>query len=235
MDVRRLVELYGDEERALRTKALEERKGVPYPFTTPGPEVNASHYIHGGIKLNESSLFLVGSATPWSITETSILYFGSWNLRRGPQPWLRICVSNIIIPFWDEYHVLLLGGILPVADAVELVPGIQQECGYTQIINTITMTFEEGSSLMLGGQSACDIFSAVPLPPRDNIERILTLLLGCAEDINQTGFIVEKPYMFRNYVNVEEKERDSNVKALRLELEGKIADGKLQGRERYIM
>ena len=94
-----------------------EEAGAPEPFTTPGPDVDAGHCIHAAVKLNDSVLLLVGSTTPWSIIETSILYVKSENLRRGPRPWFGICSSNIIIPFRDEDQFLMLGGNLPIANA----------------------------------------------------------------------------------------------------------------------
>ena len=52
------------------------------------------------------------------------------------------------------------------------------------------MTFEEGPYIEVGGLRARDYFAAVPLPPSDEREQQLTLLLGCAHDVNLTGYIV---------------------------------------------
>ena len=47
LDVQRVVELYGDEEKELKTTELEELKGVPDPFTKQGQEVNTGHFVRG--------------------------------------------------------------------------------------------------------------------------------------------------------------------------------------------
>ena len=60
------------------------------------------------------------------------------------------------------------------------------------------MTFEEGPYIEVGGLSARVYFAAVPLPHSDEREHKLTLLLGCAHDVNLTGYIVvnETPQIF---------------------------------------
>ena len=92
------------------------------------------------------------------------------------------------------------------------------------------MTFEEGPFVGMRGQSVRDLFAAVPLPPTNDIKQKLTLLLGCADDVNQTVFIVEIQDTFRERVTRKGAEGDSNAIVTTVEHEGKMRDEKIQSK-----
>ena len=81
--------------------------------------------------------------------------------------------------------------------------------GLTHILDTVTMTFEEGPILTLG---RCYICAAVPFPPSNENDRNLTLILGGAADLNHTEVIVARHKHLRNYVDLTEKEKQAKRK-----------------------
>ena len=70
---------------------------------------------------------------------------------------------------------------------VELVQDIPTDDGLIQILDTVTMTFEEGPSLTLDRRYT---FVDVPFSPSNENNINLTLILGGAANLNQTEIIV---------------------------------------------
>ena len=100
---------------------------------------------------------------------------------------------------------------------------LPQEGGYSQILGATTMTFKEGPYITVGGLSTRDYFAAVPLPHSDEKEQKLTLLLGCAHDVNLTGYIVVNTEMPQDFTMTDGKESEYIAKALTLKLKGEKA------------
>jgi hypothetical protein len=85
------------------------------------------------------------------------------------------------------------------------------------------MTFQEGPYINVGGLSARDYLVAVPLPPSDEKEQKLTLLLVCAHAVNLTGYIVVNTETPRDFTMTDEEESEYITKALTLKLDGEKA------------
>jgi hypothetical protein len=220
------MELYGDRERAARATAREENTDTYEKFTSPGPGCDVGFCIHRAVMLGDASVLVVGNETQFSITLLSIVCLKTGEIQRGPRQWLNVCQATIIIPFRDNDHFLLLGGNIPISTAASCRQSLPQEGGYSQILDAITMTFEEGPYITVGGLSARDYFAAVPLPHSDEKEQKLTLLLGCAHDVNLTGYIVVNTEMPQDFTMTDGEENNYITKVLTLKLEGYKAEAR---------
>jgi hypothetical protein len=191
-------------------------------FTYPGPECDVGFCIQGAVMISDTSVLVIGSVTTFSITLLATVCIKTGRTHRGPRQCLDVCQATIIIPFRDDDHFLLLGGNIPISSAAPGYQSLPQVGGYTQILDAITMTFEEGPYIKVDDLSARDYFAAVPLPPSNEREQQLTLLLGHAHDANLTSYIVvpEPPQI---YAMTESEEENYIASASEQQLEGEKA------------